>query len=302
MSTVELAAIGKRYGRHWAVTDVTLSLEAGERLALLGHNGAGKTTLMKLMLGLILPDAGTVRVLGGEAAAGRRTIGFLPENVAFHDAMTGRETLRFYARLKGRGEMEGRALLDRVGLSHAADRRVSTYSKGMRQRLGLAQALLGGPKLLLLDEPTTGLDPALRHAFYEIIHELAVSGTAVLLSSHLLTELEERTDRIAIMNHGRLVACGSLDDLRVLAGLPIEIHLHTATGRQAAVAAALAALSPRPISLDELQLGCRPVDKMAILRAIAGLGEDIADFEITLPDLDAIYAKFTDVAVMESAT
>jgi Cu-processing system ATP-binding protein len=301
MSTVELSAIGKRYGRHWAVNGVTLSLKAGERLALLGHNGAGKTTLMKLMLGLIQPDAGSVRVLGGAAAAGNRTIGFLPENVAFHDAMTGRETLRFYARLKHRAEPECRALLERVGLSHAADRRVSTYSKGMRQRLGLAQALLGGPKLLLLDEPTTGLDPALRQAFYDIIRNLAAGGTAVLLSSHLLTELEERTDRIAVMNHGRLVAAGSLDELRSQAGLPVEIHLRTADGRQADVASTLAALSPQPQGADELLLQCRAPDKMAILRTIAALGDDITDLEVILPGLDAIYATFTGSDAKDAA-
>ncbi|MDR3517977.1 MAG: ABC transporter ATP-binding protein [Azospirillaceae bacterium] len=305
-NAVTLSGIGKRYGRYWAVDQVSLALRPGERLALLGHNGAGKTTLMKLMLGLIRPDVGTIAVLGeppGDAASPtRRAIGFLPENVTFHDAMTGRETLRFYARLKHRPDRECRTLLDRVGLSAAADHRVGTYSKGMRQRLGLAQALLGDPRLLLLDEPTTGLDPALREAFYAIISDLAAGGSAVLLSSHLLTELEERTDRIAVMNQGRLVAAGTLDQLRADAGLPIEFRLRIAEGRLAPVADALAALAPRRGGPLELVVACAPADKMAVLRIVTGLGADIGDLEIVLPGLDAIYTRFTADAIPGEVT
>ncbi len=306
MNAVELCGVGKRYGRQWAVREVTLSLRAGERLALLGHNGAGKTTLMKLMLGLTRADRGTVGVLGGApggaGSPSRQAIGFLPENVAFHDAMTARETLRFYARLKRRPEAECLELLDRVGLAAAADNRIGTFSKGMRQRLGLAQALLGNPRLLLLDEPTTGLDPALRQAFYEIIGQLASNGTAVLLSSHLLTELEERTDRIAVMYQGRLAAAGTLDQLRVAAGLPVEIRLRIADGRRVAVADALALHSPRSVGLQELTLSCPVADKMTVLRAVAALGDDVRDLEMTLPGLDAIYASFTGApATLEAA-
>ncbi len=297
MNAVDLSGAGKCYAGHWAVRDVTLSLAAGERLALLGHNGAGKTTLMKMILGLTRPDAGTIDVLGepprGAASPVRRAIGFLPENVAFHDAMTGREALRFYARLKRRPMAECGELLERVGLDGAADRRIGTYSKGMRQRLGLAQALLGGPRLLLLDEPTTGLDPALRQAFYEIIRHLAADGTAVLLSSHILTELEERTDRVAVMNQGRLVAAGTLDELRGAAGLKVQIVLEIAEGRQAAVAQALAGLAPRAISPDELVLECSVADKMSAVRAAAALGDEVRDLEVILPDLDAVYASLT---------
>jgi Cu-processing system ATP-binding protein len=222
---VEMDGLVKRYGAQAAVDGVSLSVPAGQRLALLGHNGAGKTTLMKLMLGITAPSAGRLMVLGeapGDVASpARRAIGFLPESVAFHDALTGAETLGFYARLKGRPRAECRSLLDRVGLAHAAGRRVATYSKGMRQRLGLAQALLGQPRLLLLDEPTTGLDPELRAVFYELVRERAAAGAAVILSSHLLTELEERTDRVAILDRGRLVAQGTLAELRIASNLPV---------------------------------------------------------------------------------
>ena len=150
--------------------------------------------------------------------------------MSFNAALTGRETLTFYARLKREPLQCVPALLDRVGLAHAADRRVGTYSKGMRQRLGLAQALLGEPRVLLLDEPTTGLDPALRQSFYEIVEELRGRGATALLSSHALTEIEERAGRVIIMNRGVKVADGTLDDLRRIARLPTKIRMKVADG------------------------------------------------------------------------
>src|SRR5579859_627099 len=205
-----LEGVTKLYGRQAAVEAVDLVLRPGETLALAGHNGAGKSTLIKLMLGLIRPTQGRLAVLGQDPAAGgaasaRLEIGYLPENVAFDPAMTGAETLAFYARLKRQPVARNAELLERVGIAKAAAQRVGTYSKGMRQRLGLAQALLGTPRLLLLDEPTSGLDPALRQSFYEIVRALRDQGAAVLLSSHALTEIEAQVDRIVIMNRGRKV-------------------------------------------------------------------------------------------------
>lgn len=216
---VTLAAVSKRYGRHRAVERVDFAMRAGERVALVGHNGAGKSTLIKLMLGLIRPSEGQVMVLGadpGSRASGgaRRSIGFLPENVVFHPSVTGAELLAFYARLKRQPVSRNAALLERVGIAEAASRRVGTYSKGMRQRLGLAQALIGRPRVLLLDEPTTGLDPALRQSFYRIVAELAADGAGVLLSSHALAELENTTDRVVVLNHGSVVVDGTLGELR----------------------------------------------------------------------------------------
>ncbi|PWC38956.1 ABC transporter ATP-binding protein [Azospirillum sp. TSO22-1] len=300
-----MEGLGKRYGGRAVVQGVSLRLAPGERLALLGHNGAGKTTVMKMMLGLVRPDGGSVRVLGRDPAeaAGdvRASVGFLPESVVFYEAMTGFETLRFYARLKRRPAEECRALLARVGLEAAAARRVGTYSKGMRQRLGLAQALLGAPRLLLLDEPTTGLDPELRQSFYAIVAELKAQGTAVLLSSHLLTELEERTDRIAIMNMGRLVGLGTLGALREQAGLPVRFRLRVVNGNAAAVADRLGSLVLERVP-GELGVACAPRDKMEVLRAIAGLGTLVDDVEVVPPSLDDVYASFTGRPLTEEAT
>ena len=297
--TIELDSVGKRYGRHTAVDGVSLEVQAGECLALVGHNGAGKTTLMKLMLGLVRPTAGQIRVLGGapvqSGAAKRRSgVGFLPENVAFDAALTGREVLAFFARLKGVPVKEGLELLARVGLDEAAGRRVRTYSRGMRQRLGLAQALLGEPRVLLLDEATSGLDPALRQDFYGMVQALGRAGTTVVLSSHVLTELEARTDRVAIMNRGRLAACGTLDGLRRMAGLSLRIRVAVPGGTAAAVAERLQDNAEAARVNDRsVELVC-PVDaKMAVLRDITGLGEAVRDVEITPPTFDQVYAHFS---------
>ncbi|MFN5526090.1 ABC transporter ATP-binding protein, partial [Bradyrhizobium sp.] len=231
-ATIHIADVIKHYNKVEAVRGVSFDLAAGEMVALIGHNGAGKTTLMKMMLGLIRPTRGTIAVLGENPAAGefssRRQLGYLPENVAFDAALSGRETQAFYARLKREPVQEALALLDIVGLGDAAKRRVNTYSKGMRQRLGLAQALIGRPRVLLLDEPTTGLDPELRQTFYDVIQKLAAEGTTVLLSSHALTELEERAGRVIIMNRGLKVADGTLEELRRLARLPTRIRVKVA--------------------------------------------------------------------------
>jgi Cu-processing system ATP-binding protein len=206
----DVLKVSKHYGAIAAVRDVSFTLAGPETVALVGHNGAGKTTLMKLMLGLAHPTAGTIHVLGADpaarASAARRRIGYLPESVSFNPALTGREILAFYARLQDVTPAAAFGLLDRVGLKDAASRAVGTYSKGMRQRLGLAQALIGSPQLLLLDEPTSGLDPALRQEFYGIVGELRDGGATVVLSSHALTEIEDRAERVIIMSGGSVVA------------------------------------------------------------------------------------------------
>lgn len=296
---IELAGVFKRYRETEAVRGVDLSAGQGEYLALLGHNGAGKTTLVKLMLGLTRPTAGSVRVLGvdpvsSEAVALRRTIGYLPESVAFQGAMSGREVLNFYARLKGEAARACETLLDRVGLGEAAGRPVRTYSKGMRQRLGLAQALLGAPRLLFLDEPTTGLDPALRRVFYDIVEELRDRGTTALISSHALSEIEARTDRVAIMKNGRLVACGTLDELRQAAGLPVRIRVLVTPGEASAVAERIGGgLTLDKVNDRRVDLSCIPGDKMMVVRRLADLGETVRDVDIAGPRLEEIYAHFT---------
>lgn len=230
---VRIADATRRFGAFTALDKVTMDIAAGEFVALAGHNGAGKSTLFKLLLGLLAPSAGSVTVLGVDpmgpkAKDVRRQIGFLPENVIFAGNLTGREMLRFFARLKGVARRHSDDLLRMVGLWDARHRRVRTYSKGMRQRLGLAQMLLGDSRLLILDEPTTGLDPESRRHLFDVLDERRRRGTTVLLSSHSLSEVEDRADRIAMLKSGALVACGSLEALRRESGLPVRICLDPA--------------------------------------------------------------------------
>jgi Cu-processing system ATP-binding protein len=293
-----LRSVVKRYGPLTALAGVSLEGRPGECLALVGHNGAGKTTLMKLLLGLVRPSAGTVTTLGAEptTAAGDRSrfrLGFLPETIAFDAAMTGREVLAFYARLKRLAAETGEQLLERVGLAAAAGRRVGTYSKGMRQRLGLAQALLGRPRLLLLDEPTTGLDPELRGSFYGLISELKGDGVTVLLSSHALSELEARIDRVAILDRGRLLACGSLAALRREAGLPVRIRITVPPCHTGSIAERLGPVwAPTRQNVRTLVVACPPERKMEMLQRLAELGPAIEDVDILPPALDELYGHF----------
>jgi Cu-processing system ATP-binding protein len=296
-TTVHIDNVTKRYGRITAVTDVSFDLGEGEMVALIGHNGAGKTTLMKLMLGLIRPTGGSIEVLGDNPAAGefagRRQLGYLPENVSFDAALTGRETQTFYARLKREPAAKALELLDAVGLGGAAGRRVGTYSKGMRQRLGLAQALIGQPRVLLLDEPTSGLDPELRQTFYEVIQRLAAEGTTVLLSSHALTELEERAGRVIIMNRGFKVADGSIEGLRNIAQLPTKIRLKVAGLAPGEVPSWLPASAPcRRLNGHVVEIDAAPEQKIDLLRRATTSGAGLEDLDIEPPSLDELYAHF----------
>jgi Cu-processing system ATP-binding protein len=285
--TIVLDRVSKSFGRQHAVRDVDLALAPGECVGLVGHNGAGKSTLIKLMLGLLRADSGRITVLGedpsrGRGARARREIGYLPENVALYPALTGAETIAFYARLKGEPVGRARALLDRVGLPDtAASRRVGTYSKGMRQRLALAQAMLGKPRALLLDEPTSGLDPALRQSFYEIVRELRRDGATVLLSSHALAELEGEVDRVVVMNQGRKLADGDLARLRQLAGITPRLRIK--------LVAATTLAGWQSVAGGLLQCEC---PEELIVERLRTLPDAVVSVEILRPSLDDVYAAF----------
>lgn len=282
-----------------ALTNVSLDVAPGEQVALLGHNGAGKTTLFRLILGFIKPTAGAISIAGFEPGsdAARRTVSYLPEQVAFPKMLTGREVVRFYAKLKGAALEDVQSVLDKVELVEAADRRVDTYSKGMRQRLGLAQALVGKPDLLLLDEPTSGLDPLSRQHFYELIAEVARQGGAVLLSSHGLSELEAKTDRVAILRKGQLVANAPLADLQREANLPIRIRVRAAAG---AIEKVHGEIGGGRINGASVELFCARGDKMRILSQISGLGAQVEDVDVAAPTLDEVYRYFSKIGTDEA--
>jgi ABC-2 type transport system ATP-binding protein len=202
-----------------AVRDLNLSIAAGEVYGLLGPNGSGKSTTLKVILGLVSPTRGSVQIFGRDSThvASRESVGFLPESPYFYKYLTGCETLRFYGKLCGlAGASLARRideLLELVGLSGAADRRLRTYSKGMLQRIGLAQALVNDPRLLVLDEPTAGVDPAGSRDIRDLILSLKRRGITVLLSSHLLEQVQEVCDRVGILANGILVRQGRVDEL-----------------------------------------------------------------------------------------
>ncbi|BBB25647.1 ABC transporter ATP-binding protein [Amphritea japonica] len=293
MNIVELEQVEKRYQGVTALNKLNLEIRQGEVLGLFGHNGAGKTTTIKLILGLIGASSGQVKVFGedptqSEARNLRRKLGFLQENVSFYDQLTGLEVLQYFARLKGVSKKSCLSLLEQVGLSQAGKRRVKTYSKGMRQRLGLAQALLGEPKLLLLDEPTVGLDPIATQDFYRRIEILKQQGCTVILCSHVLPGVEKYIDRALILGQGNLLAEGSINDLRHQASLPATFHLQ---GRDLTLPdhwADKASQDERGVRLDiELK------DKMLAMQQLVGL-QGLENMDIHLPSLEDLYTHFIE--------
>jgi ABC-2 type transport system ATP-binding protein len=218
--------LGKRYGRVRALDGVDLQVEEGELVGLLGPNGAGKSTLVKIACGLVRATAGTAEICGSPAgsAPARRALGYLAELFRFPGWVSADELLVLHQRLagsKGGAEERGK-LLELVGLVEARDRRVEQMSKGMQQRLGIAQALVGSPRVLLLDEPTSALDPSGRRTVRMLLEELRSRGHAVLLNSHLLSEIELVCDRVAIISRGRLVAEGTPAELSQARGVEVE--------------------------------------------------------------------------------
>jgi ABC-2 type transport system ATP-binding protein len=216
---IEVQSLRKTYGRGVALDDVSLRVGPGEIFGFLGPNGAGKTTTVKILLGLARPTGGSARIFGRSPAdpAARRRIGYLPEHFRFQEWATGRELLEFHGRLAGMAAREREAripdVLEQVGLTGRGNEPIRNYSKGMTQRLGIAQAILPRPELVLLDEPTSALDPVGRREVRLLVRALADDGVTVFLNSHLLTEVEAVCDRVAIVDRGRLVRAGSLGDL-----------------------------------------------------------------------------------------
>lgn len=298
---VSLRGVTKHYGALHAVDGVDLDIARGEIFGLIGHNGAGKSTLFKMMLGLIPASSGEILVGGAPVGgrgfrAARRHLGYLPENVVLYDNLNGLETLRFFAKLKGAPLAQCQPALDRVGLAHAGKRPVREYSKGMRQRLGFAQALLGAPQVLFLDEPTSGLDPQAIRDFYATLRGLQGEGVTIIITSHILAELQERVGRLAILSAGKVQAVGSVQALREQTRMPLVFELQLQAGDTPAVAQALehaTATAPEPTALG-LRLACPREQKMAVLAALAPFGARVVDIKMHEPSLEDVFFGFSD--------
>jgi len=220
--TIEVQDLTKAFGDTGVLAGVDLAVEPGEVFALLGPNGAGKTTTVRILATLLAPDGGTARVAGHDVVANpravREAIGLTAQEAAVDDVLTGAENLRMMCRLRRRPKGRAADLLERFDLAEAADRRVGTYSGGMRRRLDIAMSLVARPQVLFLDEPTTGLDPRSRRAVWAAVKALADEGTTVLLTTQYLEEADRLADRIAVIDHGRVVAEGSAEALKARVG------------------------------------------------------------------------------------
>ena len=288
-----------RFGDVVALDDVSLAIGAGSMVGLIGHNGAGKSTLFKLMLGLLVPGAGAVLVhgvpTGGRAFRNvRKRIGYLPETFVTYDNLTGLEVLHLFADLKHVPRAACAGVLERVGLGQAAQRRVRGYSKGMRQRLGFAQVLLGAPDLIFLDEPTNGLDPEGIHDFYRILRDVQAQGATIVITSHILAEIQERVDELVILQAGRIAAQGTLAELRARMALPSDIRIALRHGEGSRIHAALAPLAGLELTIERdcVRVACLPGQKLAVLHVLAGLPDAVHDVAIHEPSLEDLFLGY----------
>ncbi len=312
---IEAVGLRKRFGKTVALNGLDLVAEQGQVVAVLGPNGAGKTTFVRAVATLVRPDEGKLRVGGYDVRrhpdAVRRIVGLAGQYAAVEPAMTGRENLMMVARLFGQDRRSARSnagrVLEQLGLSEAAERLVRTYSGGMRRRLDLGASLVGAPRLLLLDEPTTGLDPRSRIELWEAIQDLVARGTDVLLTTQYLDEADHLASRVVIVDRGRVVADGSPKELKRRIGQSvIEVHVREREnlGR---VAAALAHLDDGVPQVEEatrrvLVAAPAGTDGLRVaLGALDAAGVAVDDVALRLPNLDEVFLTLTGRGAEEVA-
>ncbi len=306
-ATIQAEGVVKTFGKTRALDGLDLTMEPGQVLAVLGPNGAGKTTLISIVATLLRPDAGVVCVGGHdvarEPAAVRRLLALAGQNAAVEPAMTGRENVEMVARLFGVPRVQARTdaalVLEQLGLTDAADRTVRTYSGGMRRRLDLGASLVGKPRLLLLDEPTTGLDPRSRLEVWDLIRALVADGTDVLLSTQYLDEADHLASHVAIIDHGRVVASGTPRDLKQRAGRSIvEVHVRDTSDLER-VAATLASIGDDAPTVDaatrsvRVRLGVGTAQLFAALRPLDAVGISLDEVSVRQPTLDEAFLALT---------
>jgi len=303
---IRALGVTKRFGKTTALDGLDLEAAPGQVVALLGPNGAGKTTFVRAVATLLRVDGGELLVAGHDArrepAAVRRMIGLAGQFAAVEPVMTGRENLEMVARLFGLGSRDAKravsAVLEQMGLCEAADKPVRAYSGGMRRRLDLGASLVGQPRLLLLDEPTTGLDPRSRNELWDAIRALAERGTGVLLTTQYLDEADRLASEIVIIDHGRAVASGTPADLkRRTGGKVVEVHTRN-RGDLPLVARALAYLDHGGPRVDEATRkvsialeGASPLS--AAIQAVEASGAEVEDIALRQPSLDEVFLALT---------
>jgi ABC-2 type transport system ATP-binding protein len=309
MPAVEAQGIRKQYGDFVALDDFTLAVEAGELLGVLGPNGAGKTTAIRILTTILTQNEGTFAVAGiphSRPEEIRRRIGVLPESAGFPERQTGEEYLRYHARLFGQSRESARAqsaeLLAEVGLHDRRKSLIATYSRGMRQRLGIARSLVNDPSVVFLDEPTLGLDPGGQRQILANIRSIAAErGAAVLLCSHLLAEVEDNCTRVLILNHGRVVAAGTVGEIVRRAAAARSGQLHVAPEHGERAVATLASLPGIEVELDgqpgRLSVVFAPNGKVSLndpVRVLLEAGVELRSFELERARLSDAFLAMTE--------
>jgi len=299
MAAIELKGLTKHFGDVVALDDVDLTVEEGEIFGFLGPNGAGKSTTINVLLDFVRPTDGQATVLGfdaqSEPLAIRKRTGVLPDAYQVYDRLTGRQHVQFAVDSNGTGD-DPEALLARVGIENAADRPAGEYSQGMRQRLVLAMALVGTPDLLVLDEPTTGLDPNGAREIRRIIREERDRGATVFFSSHILEQVEAICDRVAILDRGRIVAVDTIEGLREAAGTEAALTITVDAVPEGSVEAVDALQGVESVAADGDVMTVRTDggSKTDILRALEDYGAEIRDFATEETSLEELFARYTE--------
>jgi len=299
MAAIELDGVTKRFGDVTAVADLDLTVPEGEVFGFLGPNGAGKSTTINMLLDFVRPTSGEVRVLdmdaGAESVAVRRRTGVLPEGYDVYHRLTGRKHIEFAMRSK---EVEGdpEAMLERVGIADAADRKAGGYSKGMRQRLVLGMALVGEPDLLVLDEPSSGLDPGGAREMRDIVRSEADRGTTVFFSSHVLGQVEAVCDRVGIMRAGELVAEDSIEGLRdaVGEGETLSVTVDAADDGDLDAVRGLDGVTAASVNGETVTVSCAADAKTAVIGALEDAGVTVEDFRTEETSLEDLFLAYTE--------
>jgi ABC-2 type transport system ATP-binding protein len=303
-AVIETEHLTKQYGDFVAVNDLNLVVRSGEVFGLLGPNGSGKTTTILMLLGLTEPTSGTVRVLGFDPVrrplSVKARVGYLPDQVGFYDRLTARENLSYIARLNGLSREEAtpriEAAIERLGLTEALDKRVGAFSRGMRQRLGVAEVLLKEPQIIIMDEPTVGLDPEAARLFLRIINDLKQEGITILLSSHLLPQVQAVCDRVGLFHRGQIVLEGRVADLarRVLGGAyHVRLQAEGGNGRLEEALAALPGVTAVSREASDLYVLEATSDlRPEAARAVVNAGGQLRSLAVEEPSLDDIYNQY----------
>ena len=302
-NVIEALGLTKRYGAVEAVSAVTFNVAAGEIFGLLGPNGAGKTTTILMLLGLCDISGGEARVFGHDPMRQplevKRLVGYLPDSVGFYDHLTAADNLHYTARLMGLDADERTkriaAALDRVGLSHVANKKVGTYSRGMRQRLGLAEIVMKQARVAILDEPTNGLDPQASVELLELIRSLKEQGVSILLSSHLLDRVQSVCDRVALFNAGRIVLMGTVAELgrQVLGGgYAVEVEARGGDGVVQRLAALPGVRSVEQPGAGRFRMTCDRDLRAEAAAAVVAAGGRLSQLALDRPSLETIYTRY----------